>query len=196
MRLIFHPPRADLLQMDPVLAIKVHWEWLQVPAAPPRPPPLRTKWARRVPHPVLIGHAASLTPYWGWLSSSLSLHPPGESRLLDPPQPNGCGRRCCAGCAGVRTRLSGPGGRLISWGAPHPFGRRACSGRRCPRRATGVPTPTAPPTAPPTAASIAPPKPLPGGPIALLEEDHVVTPVPSPPSLPYLSPYRSPYCMP
>ena len=26
------------------------------------PPPL-TKWTRRVPHPVLIGHAASLTPY-------------------------------------------------------------------------------------------------------------------------------------
>jgi len=28
---------------------------------PPSPPP-RTKWTRRVPHPVLIGHAASLTP--------------------------------------------------------------------------------------------------------------------------------------
>ena len=30
-----------------------------------RPPPLpsRTKWTRRVHHPVLIGHAASLTPY-------------------------------------------------------------------------------------------------------------------------------------
>jgi hypothetical protein len=27
------------------------------------PPPLRTKWTCRVPHPVLIGHAASLTPY-------------------------------------------------------------------------------------------------------------------------------------
>ena len=25
--------------------------------------PPRTKWTRRVPHPVLIGHAASLTPY-------------------------------------------------------------------------------------------------------------------------------------
>jgi hypothetical protein len=25
------------------------------------PPPLRTKWTRRVPHPVLIGHAASLS---------------------------------------------------------------------------------------------------------------------------------------
>jgi hypothetical protein len=27
------------------------------------PPPSRTKWTRRVPHPVLTGHAASLTPY-------------------------------------------------------------------------------------------------------------------------------------
>ena len=26
-------------------------------------PPPGTKWTRRVPHPVLIGHAASLTPY-------------------------------------------------------------------------------------------------------------------------------------
>ena len=26
-------------------------------------PPPRTKWTRPVPHPVLIGHAASLTPY-------------------------------------------------------------------------------------------------------------------------------------
>ena len=33
------------------------------PGIPPPPPPLRTKWTRRVPHPVLIGHAASLTPY-------------------------------------------------------------------------------------------------------------------------------------
>ena len=29
----------------------------------PHPPPPRTKWTRRVPHPVLTGHAASLTPY-------------------------------------------------------------------------------------------------------------------------------------
>jgi len=31
--------------------------------APPPPSLPRTKWTRRVPHPVLIGHAASLTPY-------------------------------------------------------------------------------------------------------------------------------------
>ena len=30
--------------------------------APPPPPSPRTKWTRRVPHPVLIGHAASLPP--------------------------------------------------------------------------------------------------------------------------------------
>ena len=28
----------------------------------PSPSP-RTKWTRRIPHPVLIGHAASLAPY-------------------------------------------------------------------------------------------------------------------------------------
>jgi hypothetical protein len=33
------------------------------PRGAPPPPPSRTKWTRRVPHPVLIGHAASLTPY-------------------------------------------------------------------------------------------------------------------------------------
>jgi hypothetical protein len=32
------------------------------PPRPPLPPP-RTKWTRRVPQPVLIRHAASLTPY-------------------------------------------------------------------------------------------------------------------------------------
>ena len=31
--------------------------------APPLPPPLRTNRTRRVPHPVLIGPAASFTPY-------------------------------------------------------------------------------------------------------------------------------------
>jgi hypothetical protein len=30
---------------------------------PQAPPPPRTKWTRRVPRPVLIGHVASLTPY-------------------------------------------------------------------------------------------------------------------------------------
>jgi hypothetical protein len=30
---------------------------------PGAPPPPRTKWTRRVPHPILSGHASSLTPY-------------------------------------------------------------------------------------------------------------------------------------
>ena len=39
------------------------WLVRECSVTPPPPPPLRTKWTRRVPHPVLIGHAASLTPY-------------------------------------------------------------------------------------------------------------------------------------
>jgi hypothetical protein len=35
----------------------------QARSTPPPTHPPRTKWTRRVPHPVLIGHAASLTPY-------------------------------------------------------------------------------------------------------------------------------------
>ena len=34
-----------------------------VASLPPPPPPFRTKWTRRVPHQVLTGHAASLTPF-------------------------------------------------------------------------------------------------------------------------------------
>ena len=47
------------------------------------PPPLSpgTKWTRRVPHPVLIGHAASLTPY----PSCMTVRP-----ATSPQQ-----RRCC-----------------------------------------------------------------------------------------------------
>ena len=51
------------------------------------PPPSRTKWIRRVPHPVLIGHAASLSQGCSstrsrssrcsasWLHTSSSLRP-------------------------------------------------------------------------------------------------------------------------
>jgi len=40
-------------------------EWVDLTGngeAPHAPPHLRTNWTRRVPHPVIIGHAASLTP--------------------------------------------------------------------------------------------------------------------------------------
>ena len=40
---------------------------------PPPPPPSRTKWTRRVPHPVLIGHASSHPPV---LIGHASSHPP------------------------------------------------------------------------------------------------------------------------
>ena len=35
----------------------------QLAAPEIEPPPPRTKWTRLVPHPVLIAHAAPLTPY-------------------------------------------------------------------------------------------------------------------------------------
>ena len=53
----------------------------QFTVLPPPPPPLlpRTRWTRRVPHPVLIGHAACLvqvgdTCVTGDASGALSLH--------------------------------------------------------------------------------------------------------------------------
>ena len=53
-------------------------------AAPPPPPsPPRSKWTRRVPHPVLIGHAASLTPYQ---SDTPRPSPRTDPRAL-PPRP-------------------------------------------------------------------------------------------------------------
>ena len=52
-------------------------------------PPPRTKWTRRVPHPVLIGHAASLS-YAGFLQRVLNDLPlSGESD--DPDKPRGVG---------------------------------------------------------------------------------------------------------
>ena len=51
------PGRAEDLQ---------GWRWWRTTVGidgTVRPRPPRTKWTRRVPHPVLIGHTASLTPY-------------------------------------------------------------------------------------------------------------------------------------
>ena len=66
-----------------------------------RPPPSpRTKWTRRIPHPVLIGHAASLTPYksdtHGRGSTFLILLSTQDSSCLNsaavrpPPSPSAC----------------------------------------------------------------------------------------------------------
>ena len=54
------------------------------PDRPRPPPPLRTKWTRRVPHPVLIGHAASLTPY---ASERGPWHVDDERRRAQRPAP-------------------------------------------------------------------------------------------------------------
>ena len=47
----------------PILRRKYLWSFAGCVCKLPPPPPRRTKWTRRVRHPVLIGHAASLTPY-------------------------------------------------------------------------------------------------------------------------------------
>jgi hypothetical protein len=44
-------------------ALRAHVPGVEMALPPPPPSPSRTKWTRHVPHPILIGHAASLTPY-------------------------------------------------------------------------------------------------------------------------------------
>ena len=58
-------PFDPLAAREGVLRAVAEWWGLAGARAgcPPPPPPPRTKWTRRVPRPVLIGHAASLTPY-------------------------------------------------------------------------------------------------------------------------------------
>ena len=46
-----------------LVAVEKDVQEREVLAQLPSPPPPRTKWTRRVPHPVLIGHAASLALY-------------------------------------------------------------------------------------------------------------------------------------
>ena len=57
------PP--GLLGAGGAKAVSAKWGAVETPGAPPPPPPpsLRTNRTRRVLHPVLIGHAVSLTPY-------------------------------------------------------------------------------------------------------------------------------------
>ena len=60
------PSRAILPYSQALVRFPAHLQQLDMESngkqTPPPPPPPRTKWTRRVPHPVLIGHAASLTP--------------------------------------------------------------------------------------------------------------------------------------
>jgi hypothetical protein len=103
------------------------------PAAipPPPPPSFRTKWTRRVPHPVPIGHAASLTPCQS-----------------DTPRPSPCLTR--------RTGLPGGGGppRAQSGGElprvrAHATSRHAQPAARLLRAASARTTRAAPLSAPP-----------------------------------------------
>ena len=54
---------------------------------PPPPPHFRTKWTRRVPHPVLIGHAASLTPAGSRVQWQVRAPGIVESGTQAPPPP-------------------------------------------------------------------------------------------------------------
>ena len=57
------PPRAPAARLGPPVRTAAAPAARRAGALPPPPLLPRTKWSRRVPHPVLIGHAASLTPY-------------------------------------------------------------------------------------------------------------------------------------
>ena len=56
--LLYRQP--GLAEGEKIAGVKLWGKVIGTRADPPPPPP-RTKWTRRVPHPVLIGHAASLT---------------------------------------------------------------------------------------------------------------------------------------
>ena len=92
--------------------------------APPSPPP-RTKWTRRVPHPVLNGHAASLTPYC-CLAEASGVGADGEVLTLARCPP--CAVAAWGGhfCHSVTGGLEG-----LSRHAPcaHPPSRRRAFGR-------------------------------------------------------------------
>jgi len=63
----FHASAGRMAFFAPTRAAAGWWTRPRVASADgtaggcPPPPPPRTKWTRRVPHPVLIGHAASLS---------------------------------------------------------------------------------------------------------------------------------------
>ena len=114
-----------------------------VPPPPPPPPPSRTKWTRRVPHPVLIGHAASLLlgeeegpPTLAWRTALFPAPPHPTPPCLAPPrlapprlgapQPvDRCGFLCLArAVVRARRRAGGPQvcfacGKAIHGWLPH-----------------------------------------------------------------------------
>ena len=70
-------------------------------------PPPRTKWTRRVHHPVLIGHAASLTPY----QSDAPRPSPRTNRTRRVPLAGGRAPLGKAGWGAGGLRWAGPSGR-------------------------------------------------------------------------------------
>ena len=118
------------------------------------PPPSRTKWTRRVPHPVLIGHAA-LTP------APPSRHSPLP--LLHNPKTKKCPPPCRTP---IRLTLRYPAGRA------RPCARRG--GERPRQTGYGSPAPAAPPPAPP------PPPLVQSGHASSLTPYQMDTPRPSP----------------
>ena len=68
--------------------------WRPVARPPPPPPPPRTKWTRRVPHPVLIGHAVCLvqvrsTPHFPCYACRIGF---SQARLVEVQACGGRGR--------------------------------------------------------------------------------------------------------
>jgi hypothetical protein len=112
--------RLRRVQAHPQVAVVPAPPLSDAEAPPPPPTPSRTKWTRRVPHPVLIGHAASL-------------------------RPRGCSRR--APRASRRAARRRPARRRPRRAPPHarrPRAHRSPAGRkqppRCePRRSAGGP---------------------------------------------------------
>jgi len=75
-----------------------HMEGGKVLANPRVPPPPRTKWTRRVPHPVLIGHAASGGATYR-VRGAGAAHAPATSRGLRVALITLCFVLCCLFCS-------------------------------------------------------------------------------------------------
>ena len=98
------------------------WEALGELGLPPPPPPLRTEWTRRVPHPVLIGHAGP------------SPRTNRTRRVSPSRQGCGCPWARCARC-GARQGVdcghwragSAAAARTWTWRAAGAPARRCCS---------------------------------------------------------------------
>jgi hypothetical protein len=83
------------------------------PRSPPPPPPHphRTKWTPRVPHPVLIGHTASLTPYC--LTVGRPRSPAERARGAGRGRGRGRGLHFVEGAAHALVKLVDPAPRLV-----------------------------------------------------------------------------------